>query len=277
MQRPRRRPHFSMLFANISEWGPQAREFVDSAASKGYDILSFVEHHMCMKQLEIAAQWLRHRGWALIGSAAQQASVEHSGGAMIAVRSHLHCFPVAAAPRLWTGREKANPSHGFDWVCMEVRLRRASLVIFAVYLTHSIGAAGVNLQKLNQLVQACGQLDGPILMVGDWNLEPHELASSGVFDALPASKRLSPLVPPAEFTCTSGQGRVIDFAMVNQQARAILSGIEIDKSCPWKTHAGIAMQISCTPAVVMVRALVRPANVCKPNPRHCDQRQQCTW
>ena len=116
-----------------------------------------------------------------------------------------------------------------------MHLRKAVLTIYVVYLTSGIGAKGTNITKMHQIMRSYDHARGPVLMVGDWNMDIDELTPTGLFcDKEAAYRNLAPMLPDTTLTCATGKGRVIDYAVANAQANAIMTDVMVDDTAPWK-------------------------------------------
>jgi hypothetical protein len=92
------------------------------------------------------------------------------------------------------------------------------------------------------------------IIVGDWNLEPVTFGQS----VGPRFLEGELLLPEAEFACSAGRGRVIDFGIGSQQLRPLCSG-RLDENSPWSTNDGLWLTIANVQEVSVLRqALARP-------------------
>ncbi|CAK0870501.1 unnamed protein product [Prorocentrum cordatum] len=98
-------------------------------------------------------------------------------------------------------------------------------------------------------------LDVPWLLVGDFNATPTEMAKSGWLDALRA-RAVTP--EGVEVSCTSGKGRMIDYAVVPDSFRPFLSQVLPVQNLPWGPHIGLNILIRSRPASVFLRVPVLP-------------------
>ena len=85
------------------------------------------------------------------------------------------------------------------------------------------------------------------------------------------------MLPDTNLTCTTGKGRVIDFAMVNEQAKAMISDVQICGTTPWKTHKGLCFDLQRSAAQLRARVLKRPAKIELAPAEHRADNQQITW
>eukprot|EP00959_Pyramimonas_sp_CCMP1952_P184339 3854828-Pyramimonas_sp.AAC.1 len=100
--------------------------------------------------------------------------------------------------------------------------------------------AGTNSRKMHNIARIVKSLDVPWLLVGDFNATPAEMAKSGWLDVLRAR-----VVTPegVEVSCTSGKGRMIDYAVVPDSFRPFLSQVMPVQNLPWGPHIGLNILI----------------------------------
>ena len=170
-------------------------------------------------------------------------------------KSHLAAWPLAWAPCIADGRARPSHAHGFDWTALELRLQGGVLTIYVVYLTNSIGVTGVNVEKIGQVLDSYRLIQGPVCMIGDWNMPPEVLLTAHLFD-LGSSKRLTALQADAPFTCSLGRGSTLDYMLVNEQARTLLTKPVVDEEAPWRPHASWSLASRCPPKTSMCASLI---------------------
>ena len=61
------------------------------------------------------------------------------------------------------------------------------------------------------------------------------------------------VVPAVGHTCTTGRGRVIDFAVNSDSVRPFWRRITLEYNSPRKPHIGVCLQFTGTPSQVRVR------------------------
>lgn len=281
------RQSLSLLFANITEWGPKALSWLLSLYNRsGYaahgnsgifypwDIICIAEHRLDLPTMLALHASLAKQGWRVIGAAALPGNKEHStsGGTMVLVRSHLAVWPVLRAP-CCSSPSHPTVGHGFDWTAVEVRLRGSVFVLITIYLTNSVGFSGPNLVKAAQIGSFVKGLRGPIALTGDFDMDPDELVQSGFLDQLgpPGSFSVAPPTNTSS-TCSSGLGRVLDFYVYNLQAQALFSAPQAHADCPWKTHKGVSTEVLCTPLSIQVEKRVKPRDPRKVQPQEKDNK-----
>ena len=101
------------------------------------------------------------------------------------------------------------------------------------------------------------------MLLTDWNVTPQELAASRWPEIINGTN-----VCPKDtsFTCTSGPGRLIDFAFVRSDFAAALSEVDLDSTTPWAPHSSIVLQLNRAPRNIVTRILRKPSSLV-PGPR----------
>ncbi|CAK0911787.1 unnamed protein product [Prorocentrum cordatum] len=105
------------------------------------------------------------------------------------------------------------------------------LYVCSVYLTTSIGLSGENLDHLEGIMAFVGGLQGPWLLIGDWNMLPTDLEA---WAKHAKGRLLSAQVP----TCA---GREIDFGIVSNALAPFVSKVEAVMGSTAKTHVPLAI------------------------------------
>ena len=94
---------------------------------------------------------------------------------------------------------------------------------------------------LAQVMRAHGL---PYVMFGDWSQEPEELqAEHHVWLEHIKGQVAAPAVAQ---TCSTGAGRVLDYAVCSERLRWILT-LEVDLASPWSPHLGIHAALQVDP------------------------------
>ena len=265
--------NLKLLYANISEWGPKTEKFL---AETKYDVIMLVEHRLSMNQLQDKAVMVAKLGYRMAATCAGKAKTENSGGAMVLCKKHLAAWPTARAPLLYDGGAKPTHAHGHDWMSLQLHLQGTVFHLYVVYMTNSLGPKGVNVTKLTQISNSMDHCRGPCVLIGDWNMEVEEVMTTGLFTQS-SVKEFQPLVPHTPLTCTTGKGRVIDFALANYRARTLMTDVVVDTESPWKTHKALTFGLKKKAGTLTCRTLVRPRpTTCAP-PEHCGQPDHITW
>ena len=100
---------------------------------------------------------------------------------------------------------------GTDWVLAPIRLRSTTFIYAALYMTAMLGPNGENILKLRQLMRALGSYRLPFVVAADWNMEPHQLANTGLLQEIGAD-----IVTPAGVSATCYTGRMLDYLIVSR-------------------------------------------------------------
>ena len=77
-------------------------------------------------------------------------------------------------------------------------------------------------------------------------------------------QRASIVAPDVGHTCSSGRGRIIDFAVISDSVQPFWRGITPEYNTPCKPHIGICLQFTATPTQVRVRQACFPKNFAFP-------------
>ena len=109
------------------------------------DIWCFAEHRLGWPELCKLKARLRQQGFKLIGVPGKRKNEGISGGVMIVARAHLALWPMPGASM--SEHERPSAGLGDDWVAAELHLKSTTIVLVCSYLTNSIGATGVNVEK----------------------------------------------------------------------------------------------------------------------------------
>ena len=198
-------PVIWVLFANITQWGPQARNFLLCEDAQRYHALCLAEHHVPQKDLEPLRADLASLGWRAQLSARPTGRSHKgtTGGTAVLTKKHvaLDRFPLTS---------KFGPGvSGHDWSCVALQCRGATVLLCSLYLAPGFRLCGENqerFQSVSEFLLADGR---PFVLLADWNVTPQELAASRWPEIINGT-----IVCPKDtsFTCTSGPGRLIDFA-----------------------------------------------------------------
>ena len=145
---------------------------------------------------------------------------------MIGVRPHLafNFEPPAQAP---TGTRMK----GHDWTAVIIKIKKLAIVLFSAYFSCNGDFQVVNTAKLNQILECKKSLGLPAILMADYNYTPSEVTEMKwpkLFDGV--------ILAPKEVdaTCSSGKGRLIDFAIVSTE---IVQLCELHPvTVPWGGH-----------------------------------------
>ena len=114
-----------------------------------------------------------------------------------------------------------------------------------------------------QILEFTHSIRTPFAIVSDFNMEPDQLWETGWAQSL--GQKANIVVPEVVHTCTTGRGRVIDFAVVSDSVQPFWRRITPEYNSPCKPHIGTCLQFTATPAQVRVRQACFPKTFAFPN------------
>ena len=103
-------------------------------------------------------------------------------------------------------------------------------------------------------------------MAADFNMTPEEGEECGLVDIMGG---LVVVPKGAEFTCSSGQGRMIDFWMMSEDARRYFINERILYGTPWKPHFAIGIDVVKQPTAVVGRMAKKSAPILSEANKKC--------
>ena len=142
---------------------------------------------------------------------------------------------------------------GDDWHLVIIRARHCSYIVAIAYMDHTIGARGINIQKLKQLQKAILYYKLPYIIFADWNMDPGALRESGFTDQIDGEIKVAQGVTE---TCISGN--ILDYLVVS---RSFASAIELhiaSPRSPWRAHKGFEVDITRSPRAIHILAVLKP-------------------
>ena len=125
----------------------------------------------------------------------------------------------------------------------------------SIYMHASIGHRGPNVTKLAQLTSWLGMLSAPWVVMGDWSMDPAQLAATKVFDRLDC-RLLAP--EGADITCVRGQGALLDYALHADAITWVMGEAAAVYDAPWATHLPVTFTINRKTPAVRIRELQAP-------------------
>jgi len=109
-----------------------------------------------------------------------------------------------------------------------------------------------NANKISEILAFAQKWPGPLMLLGDWNATPEEMEASGVLKAFGPKRCMTIRLAGDQATCTAGKGqRILDYALVDLHAAALLGDMREAADTPWKTHKGISASILGSPRQVL--------------------------
>ncbi len=190
--------------------------------------------------------WALRRGWKSLWAPAEKGKGGGpSAGVAIFVRSYLGLRHPQAAGYIWC------PARAVAGV-VEAPGHRP-LLVASLYLRHGIGAGPDNLAILDNVAQAIDAQEGEwgTVVGGDFNMEPGELAGSGVDREMGASI-IFPDTARGTFR-TSTASSLLDYFMVADRLSAAVEGVGTIEGTGVKGHVPVKMVFK--PRVTSLKAL----------------------
>eukprot|EP00974_Lingulodinium_polyedra_P097596 9460813-Lingulodinium_polyedra.AAC.1 len=126
-------------FGNITMFSEKAKDYIKQAA--WLQVFCVVEHHLAAGKLKKATREMARSGWASQLAAARlsgRSAAGTSGGAGVFWRPHL----AVKGQSRQRPRGPAEKFTGHDWSAVVLKVRRAPLVVMALYFTHGVGCSG---------------------------------------------------------------------------------------------------------------------------------------
>ena len=157
---------------------------------------------------------------------------------------------------------KAEPLKRWDWTPIFWHLKGLTLAVVFAYFSTGDDAQAANQVKMAQILEFTHSIRTPFAIAADFNMEPDQLWETGWVQSL--GQRASVVVPEVGHTCTTGRGRIIDFAVISDSVRPFWRGITPEYNSPCKPHIGICLQFTATPTQVRVRQACFPKNFAFP-------------
>ncbi len=196
--------------ANANSWDSLERTAASNSAA---DILLAQETKRFSRAgVKSAKAAARRIGWsAHLSQAHATSGTAGSGGCAVLVRSGIGITPPEAS----LVRQAFRHRIAVAWVDGVVR---GGVHCISVYLIHSEGLSSANLAILEELYAVIGQLVGPWIASGDWNLSPAVLASSKWLQ-MTRGIIFAPTLP----TC---HGSVYDYFIVSRGLAPSVAGVQ---------------------------------------------------
>ncbi len=137
-----------------------------------------------------------------------------------------------------------------------LRLKGCNILLISIYMWSGQGLSDANFRILKQVRILKDIVHKPILVFGDWNMSPDQLASSGWLELL--GLRVN-FCTPKHVTSTMHKipNRVVDFALVDTCIAHIPTDLEADCATPF-LHLGLACKIQARPNAEHVLVQVKP-------------------
>ena len=255
---------------NVSCWGPAARALLDRPPFQA-DVVALLETHVPPREVSDMLCDFDVRGWRGVATPSRpSARADKSGGVAIGARRHLQTetFLHLAAKQeqtagLQIGRRgnaswTPGPLDFWDFVPLAIRLRSGSLVVVPCYLEPSTGVRGANLTKLAAIGGFVRGLGVDWVVLGDFNVSPEELASSGWLEEVGGVLMLP------DVAYTERQGGLLDYAVVGGPGVHRPSSLQAHWTGGFRSHAGLLLEIDALPMAAEMLIFPTPRRFAHP-------------
>ena len=209
-----------------------------------------------------AQRWSRKRGWAASLQGAEDVGEHYAanrGGVAMGGPQHIS----SSVPTEFVGmldEAAVLAPEGLDHPLQYLKSRIAS---------------GLNLWLLEVLAACILCFDGPWIAMGDWNMEPNDLAQAGWLDTVNGK-----VAATAAATCAGGAGAVLDYFVLSEAMSHLVQQVEVVDSSPTTPHSPVRLTLKATSWGHRVLARKRP----KPfptqvpvGPRRQEEQFEWTW
>ena len=247
----------SVLFANITTWGPQAqRWFIKELANSTeppWEAIGLAEHHLNLQgrsKLTKTFSKLLYKTIMTHAIPTGDSMKGTSGGVSISIPLNR-----AATMRDSTSNiQDSGPAlHGRDWAIVILHRRGIDLAYCTAYFECG-GPTATNRAIATEIGCTLRSLGLPYIIAADFNATPKEATESGIIGLLGGSIRT---VPGTEFTCTSGQGRMLDYWVLSDDAKWVAHNFRLVYGS-WKPHYGIAFDVIPLATIILGTCLRSP-------------------
>ena len=268
----------------IGEGPPRARVPPERILDDNYGQRHFVEirtvdarnhptqtHLSGRGRLETAQRWARRKGWATFFQAAEESGQHEAanrGGVALAGPLHISTEVPASFEATLDDAAFMAPAgvqRPLDYLRSRILARhvnamlKGGVTLVTVYLEQGVKASGLNLWLLEALAVFCLGFDGPWIAMGDWNMEPTELARSGWVDLVGGK-----VVAPDSVTCAGGTGSTIDYFVVSAAMAQLVQQVQVLDESPTTPHWPVRLTLTAKSwghrvlALQLVRSSRRP-------------------
>ena len=245
--------YVSMIYGNVTTMGKKVWSYIVKTFRTQPRVMGFaaVEAHIKDEAIHGTAWWkqrCRKAGLKLYANAARSTGPKArqcKGGEWFMIRNNraVTSLDGLKPPKQQHKEMVAAQGAGFEcYEALNLHLKRSNLVVILLYLTSSSGLDLGNKRRLASVSALVATLKDPWLILGDWNLPPSELESSGWLEKIQGE-----LVLPhgVEFTCSTGTSNtLLDFGVRSKSADSIVQGLFPVTEVPWGTHLGLELRLN---------------------------------
>ena len=222
-------------------------------------------HASGQERLAAMKRWARKRGWAAHFQAAEETglhSAANRGGVALVGPLHISTEVPASFDATMDDAAFMAPAgvqRPLDYLRSRILARhfhamlKGGVTLVTVYLEPGIKASGLNLWMLEALAAFCLGFDGPWIAMGDWNMDPAELAQSGWADMVGGK-----VVAPDTVTCAGGAGSLIDYFVVSAAIAQLVQQVKVIDESPTTPHWPVRLTLKAATWGHKVLARRRP-------------------
>ena len=245
---------FHILFSNITTWGSRVVEYLMNDTSH---IQSVVEHHVPVNKLHTLKNDAKALGRDFYGTAASPSLKSQTGTsagvAILPQRRLAVSQPSDSALEMALGLQEAQYAR---WYPVNIRLKHVTVTYIVVYLFTAEGLSPRNQEILHQIYLYMSLVNGPFVVVGDWQVHPTILAGSAWFSLVNLEFAI-PVGLTATCQTSGGSASMIDYFLVSSCLVPVIS-VQPVFDVPWKPHIGLRLSISSSPREVVAPVIRSP-------------------
>eukprot|EP00974_Lingulodinium_polyedra_P022714 2194523-Lingulodinium_polyedra.AAC.1 len=221
--------------------------------------MAMVETHVLEQgSNDLLHDWMK-AGYKAVLTPATRSQVTdslNSGGAVIGARAvhqavsfrHLakRKGQCVGTPRFMQDFQEG-PIDFYDFVAIGVKVKADLITVIAAYFTDGVGLAGPNLAKARSIAAFVATLGGPWLVLADYNMPPQYLEDTGLLRMIQGEVILP---DNTEFTCTAGNGNMLDYVVASPMAARYVRRVYAQQE-DWKPHWSVTVELCTMPEHAM--------------------------
>ena len=160
----------------------------------------------------------------------------------------------AATPAIAEGAQGRELPEG-DLAWKHFRIKGLHLVFATLYLDHSIGITGVNVEKLGRAAELTDGGRRLLIIAADVNMETDEWD-----EAILKSLGLGIVKAGCDGTCKTSNGRKqLDYLLVSIDLIPFISNMKVVRDVAWSPHSAVTFDVDRRPERVHFQTLSKPA------------------
>ena len=217
------------------------------------------------EQVATAQRWSRKRGWAAAFQGAEVVGEHYAanrGGVAIAGPQHVSSsVPTKFEAMLQEAADLAPEGleHPLQYLRSRILARhihamlKRGVTLVTVYLEPGLRASGLNLWLLEVLAACILCFDGFWIAMGDWNMEPKDLAQAGWLDTVSGK-----VAATSAATCAGRAGAVLNFFVLSEAMAHLVQQVKVVDNSPTTPHSPVTLTLTVTSWGYRVLARRRP-------------------